>query len=215
MDLLRVGKISAVNYDEGKCRVVYSDRDDATTVELPLIVFNNEYYVPEVDDQCVVLHQPNGAASAFVLGDFWSQTHETPDDTGKGVRVKYFDRDGKCYWKYEDSGDHGDGEGDFEFHNDDKVKGSADDDTEYKCKGDIKIKGDKQIEIQGATKVTVKSDGSVEITAGTSLTVKGTAVTVQGTTVNINGTLTINGTPYMDHIHGNGNRGAATTGVIN
>lgn len=198
MDILRVGKISAVNYDDGKCRVVYSDRDDCTTVELPLVVFNNEYYVPEVDDQVLVLHQPNGAASAFILGDYWSKTHNTPDDTGKGVRVKYFDRDGKCYWKYEDSGEHGDGEGELELHNDDNIK----------------ITGDEEIEIQGADKITVKSDGSIEITSSGSMTVKGSAVTVQGSSVDINGTLTINGMPYLAHTHGNGNAGAPTTGVI-
>lgn len=32
--------------------------------------------------------------------------------------------------------------------------------------------------------------------------------------VNINGTLTINGVPYLNHIHSNGNQGANTGGVI-
>lgn len=32
--------------------------------------------------------------------------------------------------------------------------------------------------------------------------------------VNINGTLTINGVPYLEHIHSNGNQGANTGGVV-
>lgn len=39
-------------------------------------------------------------------------------------------------------------------------------------------------------------------------------VTLNATNVNINGNLTINGTPYLSHIHSNGNMGANTGGVV-
>ena len=194
MDLLRVGKISAVNYDEGKCRVVYSDRDDATTVELPLIVFNNEYYVPEVDDQCIVLHQPNGAASAFILGDFWSKTHDLPDQTGEGIRTKYFDRDGKCYWTYDDP-DNGEGnEGTLELHNDDKIEVDSDD--------NIKMNSDKEFEIKGANKVKVNSDGSIEIEGSGTVKVKsGGSLTIEGGSVTISNATKIDGITFITHTH--------------
>ena len=39
-------------------------------------------------------------------------------------------------------------------------------------------------------------------------------ITLNATNININGTLTINGTPYLNHIHSNGNQGANTGGVV-
>lgn len=198
MDQIRVGKVSSVNHDEGKIRVVYSDRDDCTTVELPMVVYNNTYRMPKVDDQVLVMHQPNGAASGFVIGDYWSKTHKTHKEGGEGQTVQYFDRDGKCYIQYSDS-DEGGGDGGFQFHNDNALK--------VETKEDIEAKSDQTVKIEGADSVKVNSDGSIEIkTSG--------AITIQGATVDINGVLTINGMPYLAHTHGNGNGGSPTTGVI-
>lgn len=40
------------------------------------------------------------------------------------------------------------------------------------------------------------------------------SITLNATNININGELTINGTPYLSHIHSNGNQGANTGGVV-
>lgn len=39
-------------------------------------------------------------------------------------------------------------------------------------------------------------------------------ININATNININGTLTINGTPYLSHVHSNGNQGANTGGVV-
>jgi hypothetical protein len=39
MDTLRLGKISTINYKDGTARVLYTDRDNAVTAELPLLSF--------------------------------------------------------------------------------------------------------------------------------------------------------------------------------
>lgn len=44
--------------------------------------------------------------------------------------------------------------------------------------------------------------------------IAGDSITINAPTVNINGTLVINGTPYLEHIHSNGNQGANTGGVV-
>ena len=44
--------------------------------------------------------------------------------------------------------------------------------------------------------------------------IKSTTININATNVNINGTLTINGQPYLDHTHSNGNLGSPTGGVI-
>lgn len=66
----------------------------------------------------------------------------------------------------------------------------------------------------GNTIVTI-SENKAEITDGTAkVTVTGGNITLEGSAINIKGTLTINDTPYMSHMHTNGNQGANTGGVV-
>ena len=44
--------------------------------------------------------------------------------------------------------------------------------------------------------------------------INSTTINLSGTNININGTLTINGQPYLEHTHTNGNNGGPTGGVI-
>lgn len=185
MDQIRVGKVSSVNHKEGKVRVVYSDRDNATTVELPMVVYNNTYKMPKVDDQVVVMHQPNGPASGFVIGDYWSQTHKAHKEGGEGQVVQYFDRDGKCYMQYSDS-DEGGGDGGFQFHNDNALK--------VETKEDIEAKSDQSVKIEGKTSVIINSDGSIEIKADGAVTITGGSVTITGGTK-------IDGVTFLAHTH--------------
>ena len=66
METVRFGKISSVNYEAGTVRVVYHEKDDCVTSEIPLLSF--EYMMPEVDDAVLVLHLSNGAEAGVVLG---------------------------------------------------------------------------------------------------------------------------------------------------
>ena len=61
MDTIRIGRISAINYTDGTARIVYTDRDNAVTPELPLL--SAEYCMPKVDDLVLVLHLPTGASA--------------------------------------------------------------------------------------------------------------------------------------------------------
>lgn len=49
---------------------------------------------------------------------------------------------------------------------------------------------------------------------GSNLKIDGSSITLNAENININGTLTINGTPYLSHVHSNGNQGANTGGVV-
>ena len=46
METVRFGKISSVNYEAGTVRVVYHEKDDCVTSEIPLL--SSEYMMPEV-----------------------------------------------------------------------------------------------------------------------------------------------------------------------
>lgn len=99
MDTIRVGRISSLNYADGTARIVYSDRDDAVTAELPLL--SSEYYMPKVDDLVIVLHLPNGAEAGIILGRFWCAGNRPPE-TGEAIYRKDFSRSGKAYVKFDD-----------------------------------------------------------------------------------------------------------------
>jgi hypothetical protein len=101
MDTLRLGKISTINYKDGTARVLYTDRDNAVTAELPLLSF--EYRMPAVDDFVLVCHLPNGGAAGIILGPIWNDNNRPPEGK-EGLYRKDFDKTaGKCYLRYDGS----------------------------------------------------------------------------------------------------------------
>lgn len=112
MDAIRVGRISSVNYENGTARVVYKDRGDSVTMELPLLSY--EYMMPEVDDLVLVAHLPNGSEAGILLGRYWNSKNK-PRESGKGLFRKDLDRDGKCFIRYDAN------TGEMLIHNDGKI----------------------------------------------------------------------------------------------
>lgn len=101
MDTLRLGRISSINYANGTARVLYTDRDNAVTAELPLLSF--EYRMPEIDDFVLVCHLPNGAAAGVILGTFWNDSKRPPEGQ-EGLYRKDLDKTpGVCMLRYDGS----------------------------------------------------------------------------------------------------------------
>lgn len=99
MDTLRLGKISTINYKDGTARVLYTDRDNAVTAELPLLSF--EYRMPAVDDFVLVCHLPNGGAAGIILGPIWNDNNRPPEGK-EGLYRKDFDKTaGMCFMRYD------------------------------------------------------------------------------------------------------------------
>lgn len=101
MDLIRVGRISSVNYAEGKARVVYTDRDNAVTTELPFL--SHEYFMPEIDDVVYVLHLPNGREDGLILGRAWNETNKPPESGRLIYRKELSHNTGEAFVKYDGS----------------------------------------------------------------------------------------------------------------
>lgn len=76
---IRIGRVSSLNPDNGTIRVVYKDKDNAVTMEFPLLNLDGEYKMPKVDDLVLVSHLSNGSAAGIVLGTFWSPANQPPD----------------------------------------------------------------------------------------------------------------------------------------
>lgn len=99
---IRIGNVSAVNHDSGMVEVTYPDRDDSVTAELPVFSFTDEYKMPQVGSDVLVMHLSNGAEAGVVMGHYWNDNNEPPA-SGEGVFHKEMgDSYGDCYMHYED-----------------------------------------------------------------------------------------------------------------
>ena len=65
---IRVGRVSAVNYDKGMIRVTYRDKDDSVTGEFPMLTNNDEYRMPKVGQDVLVAHLSNGSSRGAIIG---------------------------------------------------------------------------------------------------------------------------------------------------
>ena len=59
--LIRIGRVSSVNYDEGMISVTYPDLDDSTTDEFPVFSFTDEYKMPGIGQEVLVIHLSTGS----------------------------------------------------------------------------------------------------------------------------------------------------------
>lgn len=99
--ILRIGKISSIDYAKGTARVTYEDRSGDTTAELPFVAW--EYWMPKIADKVLVGHLSNGMATGVIIGPIWNGG-KRPPVTGKGRYHKELSHDtGKAYMDYQDS----------------------------------------------------------------------------------------------------------------
>lgn len=101
---VRVGRVSAVNYNAGTISVVYEDRDNAVTKDVPML--SHEYMMPDVGMKVHINHLSNGTEYATCIGPFWNEENP-PCEGGQGLYRKDFSRtngawDGTCYIKFKD-----------------------------------------------------------------------------------------------------------------
>lgn len=175
MSGMRIGRISAVNYPAGTVRILYKDKSEEVTKELPLL--SHEYYMPEVDDMVFVCHLPNGAEAAVVLGRFWSDKNRPPEGK-KGLYRKDFSRTpGKAMLRYDEEA----GEGSLDMPNT-GLYGNR-----------VRLEGAESVTIVGAT--TSINGSTVEIIGGT--------VTISGGTIEISGSgdVVLDGISLKNHTH--------------
>jgi len=75
-DFIKIGRVSAINEATGAVEVVFQDKDDIVTDELPLLAF--EYYMPEINDLVLCVFLGNGIEAGFCLGRYFSDVYGTP-----------------------------------------------------------------------------------------------------------------------------------------
>ncbi len=98
-DIIRIGKVSDVDYEKGLIRVAYLDRDNNVTAPMPML--SDKYFMPEVGDQVIALHLSNGTEAGLVLGRYYTEKN-LPKESGKGVFFMTLDRSGVSFIKCAD-----------------------------------------------------------------------------------------------------------------
>lgn len=195
MEGIRIGRISALNYEAGTARIFYTDKSENTTAELPLL--SAEYFMPEVDDLVLVLHLPNGTAAGFVLGRFWSDINKPPEGK-RGLYRKDLSRTaGKAMMRYAEDEEQADvvmpnlrvATTELEIETQ-AVRGNGE---------TIGFQGN-TVNLQGTANVTV--EGGTVAFSGNTVTISGGAVTISGT-VNISGSgdVLLDGISLKNHTH--------------
>lgn len=83
-NLIRVGYVSSqeTNDRQAAARVVYADRQNLVSEPLPILQKSSkgtqDYWSPEVGEQVVTIHLPNGTNRGFILGSFQSTSAPPP-----------------------------------------------------------------------------------------------------------------------------------------
>lgn len=102
--IVRIGKVSKINYEKGMIRVTYPDLDDSVTAEFPVFSFTDEYKMPKIGQEVLVLHLSNGQSAGILMGRYWNRTNVPPDyGQGRNVFNKEIDEEfGKVRITYKD-----------------------------------------------------------------------------------------------------------------
>jgi phage baseplate assembly protein V len=94
-NLVRVGIVSSVNDAMGTCRVLFEDRDDLVSFELPVMqrqsLQNKDYCMPDIGEQVICLFLPSGVEQGFVIGSFYSSQESRPASSRDVRRVQFND----------------------------------------------------------------------------------------------------------------------------
>lgn len=99
--LIRLGRVSAIDYEKGMMQVTYPDLDDAVTRYLPYMSFNDEYKMPEIGEDVYVLHLPSGQAGGVVIGPAWNKA-APPAQGGAGLyRKEVGTKNGEAFVRYQ------------------------------------------------------------------------------------------------------------------
>ncbi|MCM1307584.1 MAG: hypothetical protein NC223_03200 [Butyrivibrio sp.] len=86
-DLIRIGKVSTINYEAGTVSVTYTDRGGEVSPPFP--VFSEAYEMPKIDDTVVVIMLPNSGSKGFIAGVPFS-SRNVPEVSGAGIFCKKF-----------------------------------------------------------------------------------------------------------------------------
>jgi phage baseplate assembly protein V len=94
-NLARVGRVSSINPADATVRVVFEDRENMVSYDLPVIVRqsmrNKDYWLPDVGEQVLCMFLPSGNAQGFCLGSFYSEVDTLPVSSQNKRHIRFED----------------------------------------------------------------------------------------------------------------------------
>ena len=80
-DIVKIGRVSSIDYKTGMIQVLYEDLSDEDDVSdyLPYMTFNREYAPPEIGEFVVVFGMSNGTSMGIVGPGFWNEANQPPE----------------------------------------------------------------------------------------------------------------------------------------
>lgn len=100
--LIRIGRVSSVNDTSGLVSVTYTGLDDSTTDEFPVFSFTDEYKMPGIGQEVLVLHLSNGQSAGIVMGRMWNNQNQPPKSENSVFRKELGKVYGEAYIEYGD-----------------------------------------------------------------------------------------------------------------
>lgn len=92
-NIFMIGKVSAIYPERATARVIFEDRDDMTSKELPIVftrAFGVEIYaMPNVGEEVTCLFLPNGPEEGFIMGGYYNKKNPPPANNGNIKVIKF------------------------------------------------------------------------------------------------------------------------------
>ena len=98
--LIRMGKVSSIDYANGMISVTYPDLDNSTTDTFPVFSLTDEYKMPGIGQEVLVLHMSNGQSAGVVMGRYWNRGNRPPVSGDNVFRNELGKAFGEAYIQY-------------------------------------------------------------------------------------------------------------------
>lgn len=167
-EIVKVGIVSTVDANTCSARVVFPDRDDVVSSDLPIIQrnagANQDYSLPDVGDNVLCLFLGTGTEDGFILGSFFNQK-KTSKINGEDIRGVAFADGTQCTYDRKKKELIINAVGDINVTTKGKISVSSDKDITANSKENIIATAGKQVQIESAQAIVLNSSQKVDITA--------------------------------------------------
>lgn len=94
-NLVRVGRVTSVDSESERARVVFDDRDETESYDLQVIVRNTkenkDHALPDIDEDVLCVFLPIGIEQGFILGSFYTDANTPPSSSANVRKVQFSD----------------------------------------------------------------------------------------------------------------------------
>lgn len=95
MELVKIGRVSSVYPDRCTAKVVFEDKDNLISGELPVIQRgsqdNKSYWMPTIGEQVVCLFLPNGRGDGYILGTTYNDEDKPAAQSVHKRKIRFQD----------------------------------------------------------------------------------------------------------------------------